>query len=56
MYDHANPQNPFNAIQRGHQNMLETHYAILFSLAVSGLRYPVRPNTILALINEHFSA
>lgn len=39
MYDNAKPA--FNAVQRGHQNMLETHYAILWMMSLAGLKYPI---------------
>lgn len=38
MYDNTKPA--FNAVQRGHQNMLETHYAELWLSSIAGLRYP----------------
>lgn len=38
MYDNSKPA--FNAIQRGHQNLLETHYAQLWLMSIAGLRYP----------------
>jgi glutathione S-transferase len=39
MYDNAKPA--FNAVQRGHQNMLETHYAQLWMMSLAGLKYPI---------------
>jgi len=39
MYDNNKPE--FNAIQRGHQNMLESHYAQLWLMSVAGLKYPI---------------
>ena len=38
MYDNNKPL--FNAVQRGHQNMLETHYAQLWVMTLAGLHYP----------------
>jgi glutathione S-transferase len=39
MYDNTKPE--FNAVQRGHQNMLETHYAQLWMMSLAGLKYPI---------------
>lgn len=39
MYDNTKPE--FNAVQRGHQNMLETHYAQLWMMSLAGLKYPM---------------
>jgi glutathione S-transferase len=39
MYDNAKPA--FNAVQRGHQNMLETHYAMLWLMTLGGLKHPL---------------
>ncbi len=39
MYDNTKPE--FNAAQRGHQNMLETHYAQLWAMSIAGLRFPI---------------
>eukprot|EP01122_Echinamoeba_exundans_P015699 TRINITY_DN7589_c0_g1_i1.p2 TRINITY_DN7589_c0_g1~~TRINITY_DN7589_c0_g1_i1.p2 ORF type:complete len:153 (+),score=40.57 TRINITY_DN7589_c0_g1_i1:54-512(+) len=41
MYDNQNPLNPFNGYQRGHQNMLESHYQVMALLFLGGLRYPL---------------
>ena len=39
MYDNAKPA--FNAVQRGHQNMLESHYAVLWLMTIGGLKHPL---------------
>lgn len=43
MYDNTKPL--FNAVQRGHQNMLESHYAILWLMTLAGLKYPLATAT-----------
>jgi len=38
MYD--NTKQIFNCVQRGHQNMLETHYITISSALISGFHFP----------------
>jgi glutathione S-transferase len=45
MYDNSKPQ--FNAIQRGHQNMLETLPHVLFMTALGGAKHPLIATTCL---------
>jgi len=39
MYDNSKPL--FNCIQRGHQNMLETHYVAITFATFSGFKFPI---------------